>query len=256
MLKSLLLRGRGNGAHHGIDLWPAIQARLSLAIRPPNSNGGSKMQPSARRIPILVPGPGVVDPGALFVTTTPQGQALAQEFLSLFFRTAPDQRPLPTEDARRLPSRSADIAEGEAITGWHVFQLRTYRRGRLYQHRLPARERDGGAGLWFSKNDRHVRRVFLSRPAQNTVHRLCRWAKAPKSRPCNRRRHVICDRVWGGATDQLEWEANPNIQHLRWKANGYYFDMEFWAMGINRKIGRQPLLYFERKPDCHRQQPK
>ena len=39
--------------------------------------------------------------------------------------------------------------------------------------------------------------------------------------------------AWGGPTDHLEWEAIPNIQHLRWKANGYYFDIQFNVTGVN-----------------------
>ena len=38
--------------------------------------------------------------------------------------------------------------------------------------------------------------------------------------------------AWGGAEDHLEWENNPAIQHLRWQANGYYFDIQFNIMGV------------------------
>ena len=38
--------------------------------------------------------------------------------------------------------------------------------------------------------------------------------------------------AWGGAEDHQVWENNPAFQHLRWQANGYYFNLDFTIMGV------------------------
>ena len=51
------------------------------------------MKPSTRILSILAPIVLAFILAVIFMAITPQGRALAQQFLSLFFQTAPDVRP-------------------------------------------------------------------------------------------------------------------------------------------------------------------
>ena len=52
------------------------------------------MKPSNRKLAILTPIGLAIILAVIFMAVTPQGRALAQQFLSLFFQSAPDVRPL------------------------------------------------------------------------------------------------------------------------------------------------------------------
>jgi hypothetical protein len=250
-----------------VNLWPAIRARLSSphAVLP-ISPGGFKMKPSSRAIPILAGIALALILALAFFATTPQGQALAQQFISLFFRTAPDVRPFPPEDASPVPitpaaspaaitpavassatvtpvadspdvTPIADSSAGESLPGWQIFKPSW----------LPEGVGAIGAIEYHSKSGVVLQEYgFLKTIGMSAGFFFLDQRKTPFTDlwPVGESAHIETIQIgdvpgeyvigaWGGATDHLEWEANPNIQHLRWKANGYYFNIDFIAMSIN-----------------------
>jgi hypothetical protein len=249
-----------------INLWPSIQARLSThhAVLL-SSNGGSKMKPSNRSLAILAPIGLAIILALIFMAVMPQGRALAQQFLSLFFQTAPDVRPLdpttapavitPTQiivyppmiatpepttaPAVITPAANAQIVED--LTQWHVFKpswlpegfgldRTVYRpekgdvyQAYLYQHPYLYQRATGMQAAYFFLGQRKT-------PFKDS------WpvgesAKIETVQVGDVTGEYVVG-AWGGAEDHLVWENNPAIQHLRWQANGYYFDLEFTIMGV------------------------
>jgi hypothetical protein len=232
-----------------VNLWPSIQARLSSphAVLPA-SPGGFKLKPSSRAVPIFTGIALALSLAVAFFAVTPQGQALAQQFISLFFRTAPDVRPFPPEDATpaaRTPvatspaviTPGAESTAVEALTDWQIFKPSWLPEGvgaigaidyqpesEVVVQEYGFLKTIGMSAGFFYLGQRKTPFTELWPVGESAKIETVQIGDVPGE-------YVIG--VWGGATDHLEWEANPNIQHLRWKANGYYFDLEFWAMSIN-----------------------
>ena len=197
------------------------------------------MKTSSRVITILAPIALALSLALVFIAATPQGQALAQEFRSLFFRTAPDVRPMSTDNPRPAAiTPLADIPAAEALTGWEIFKPSwlpegvafdtiDYRPeyGRVVQE-YSFQKTIGMSAGFFYLGQRKTPFTDLWPVGESAQIETVQIGNVTGE-------YVIG--VWGGAVDHLEWEANPNIQHLRWQANGYYFDLEFWAMGIDLK---------------------
>jgi len=225
-----------------INLWPSIQARLSSrhAVLL-SSNGGSKMKPSGRRFSILAPISLAIIVAVIFMAITPQGRALAQHFLSLFFQTASDIRPLDPTTAPTVITPTANGQAVEDLTQWHLFkpswlpegfglnrteyrpekggvyQVYLYQRPFLYQHATGlqaayfflGQQKTSFTDLWPVGESAKVETVQVGDVTGD---------------------YVIG--AWGNAEDHLVWENNPAIQHLRWQANGYYFDLQFDIYGV------------------------
>ncbi len=249
-----------------INLWPSIQARLSPS-HPVllSSNGGSKMKPSGRSFAILAPIGLAVILAVIFMTVTPQGRALAQQFLSLFFQTAPDVRPLDpttapggitptliigyppkiaTLDSTPTPAVTTPAANTQAVedlTQWVVFKpawlpegfgldRTVYRpeKGDVYQAYLYQRP-----FLYQRATGLQAAYFFLG---QRKTSSADSWpvGESAKIEPVQvgqvTGEYVVG--AWGGAEDHQVWENNPAIQHLRWQANGYYFDLQFNISGV------------------------
>lgn len=217
-----------------INLWPSIQARLSSrhAVLP-NSTGGFKMKKPSRTISVLAPIALALILAIVFVAATPRGQALAQQFLSLFFQTAPDMRPIDPVVSPAAITPAADIQEAEALTDWHVFEPSW----------LPEEF------AFFSIDNRPesgmvVQEYIYQHPiGMEAAYFYLGQRKTPFDWPVGESAPIESVQIgditgeyvmgaWGGTTDHQEWEAIPNIQHLRWEANGYYFDLQFSIVGV------------------------
>jgi hypothetical protein len=249
-----------------INLWPSIQARLSAhdAVLL-SSNGGSKMKPYRRSLAILAPIGLAIVLVVIFMAVMPQGRALAQKFLSMFFQTAPDVRPLePTTapgvitptmivvyppmiatldptTAPALITPSANAQAVEDLTQWHLFKpswlpegfgldRTVYRpeKGDVYQAYLYQRP-----FLYQRATGLQSVYFFLS---QRKIPFTNLWpvgesAKVETVQVGNVTGEYVVG-AWGGSEDHLVWENNPAIQHLRWQENGYYFDLQYDIYGV------------------------
>lgn len=195
------------------------------------------MKTSSRTISILIPIALALILAVSFVAATPQGRALAQDFLSLFSRTENDQQLTNSADA--IPSAitpAAGKTEAEGLTGWEVFQPSWLPEGfalknidyrpqsdmvvqeYLYEHAIGmqagyfylGQRKTPFNDLWKVGESAQIEKVLIGDVTGEYVVGL-----------------------WGGEEDHPVWEANPNIQHLRWQANGYYFDLEFRVVGVD-----------------------
>jgi hypothetical protein len=273
-----------------INLWPSIQTRLSTHHAVLLSlNGGSKMKPSSRSLAILAPIGLAIILAVIFMAVMPQGRALAQQFLSLFFQTAPDVRPLdpttapgvikptliivyPTMIATLDPTTAptvitpatitvypptiatldptivpavitptANTQAVEDLTRWHLFKpswlpegfgldRTVYRpekgdvyQAYLYQHPYLYQRATGMQAAYFFLGQRKT--PFTdSWPVGES-------AKVETVQVGDVTGEYVVG-AWGGAETYQVWENNPAIQHLRWRANGYYFDLQFDIYGV------------------------
>lgn len=250
-----------------INLWPCIRARLSNhhAVLP-SSNGGSKMKPSNRSLAILAPIGLAIILAVIFIAVMPQGRALARQFLSLFFQTAPDVRPFdpttnpaviaPTQiivypsmtiatlDPTTAPAIVTPTANAQVVedsTQWYLFkpswlpegygldrtvyrpekgdiyQAYVYQRPYLYQRAT------GMQAAYFFLGQRKIPYTDLWPVGES--------AKIETVQVGDVTGEYLVG-TWGGAEDHLVWENTPAIQHLRWQANGYYFDLQFNIEGV------------------------
>jgi hypothetical protein len=250
-----------------INLWPSIQARLSThpAVLL-SSNGGFKMKPSRRNLAIFAPIGLAIILVVIFIAVVPQGRALAQQFLSLFFQTAPDVRPLDpttapgditpsmigvyppkiatldltTTLAVITPTANAQEAV-EDLTQWHLFKpswlpegfgldRTVYRpeKGDVYQAYLYQRpflyqRATGLQSAYFFLGQRKTSFTDLWPVGES--------AKIDTVQVGDVTGEYVVG-AWGGAEDHQVWENNPAIQHLRWQANGYYFDLQYGIYGV------------------------
>jgi hypothetical protein len=217
-----------------IDLWPSIKSHVTSnhAVLPQTS-GGFKMK---RAFSIVLPMSLALLLAVVFFTFTPAGKALAQQFISLFFTKEPDIRPFDWDNGTPIITPIANIAEGEALTGWHIYQ--------------PSWLPDG-----FTLNSTDYRpnsdRVSQSYTYDKTIGMVSSYfyigqRKSPFNElwPVGESSQVETVKIgaysgeyvigaWGGAGDHYEWEAVPQIQHLRWQKDGTYFDLEFAMFGID-----------------------
>ena len=225
-----------------IDLWPAIRERLS-ASNPvlPDLNGGPEMKWTARSFTILAPIALAILVPLAVIFALPQGRALADRFLSLFFVTAPDVRPFDpqelTPDLTPAITPAAGVAELESLSGWQVLQPAWLPDGYdlvnsdvrpesgrvvqeyIYQHAI------GMQASYFYLGQR-------KEPFTDA------WPVGVSAQietvqiGDGKGEYVIG--AWGGAEDHLEWEPNPAFQTLRWQANGFYFEISYSIWGFEQ----------------------
>jgi hypothetical protein len=225
-----------------INLWPSIQARLSThhAVLL-SSNGGSKMKPSSRILAILAPIGLAIILVVIFMAVMPQGRALAQQFLSLFFQTAPDVRPLDPTTAPAVITPAANAQAVEDLTQWHLFKpswlpegfgldRTVYRpekgdvyQAYLYQHPLLYQRATGMQSVYFFVGQRKTPFTDLWPVGESAKVETVQVGDVTGE-------YVVG--AWGGAENHQVWENNPAIQHLRWQANGYYFDFQYDIYGV------------------------
>lgn len=195
------------------------------------------MKPSSRSFAILVPISLALLLAMIFVAATPQGRALAQEFLSLFFRTAPDVRPFGPDTGPAVITPAANIQQAEDLTSWKVFKPSWLPEGfgftdinylpvkglveqeYSYQHSI------GMEAGYFYLSQRKTPFTVLWPVGESAQIESVQIGGGTGE-------YVVG--VWGGAVDHLEWEDNPAFQTLRWQTNGYFFEMQFSIWGIER----------------------
>jgi hypothetical protein len=247
------------------------------------------MKPSRLRLAILAPIGLAIILAVIFMAVMPQGRALAQQFLSLFFQTAPDVRPLdptttpavitptqvivyppmiatlgPTTTPTVItpatssvypptiatldpttalvvitPTANAQVVED--LTQWHlfkpswlpegygldrtvyrpekgdVFQLYGYQRPYLYQRATSMQ------AAYFFLGQRKLPYTDLWPVGESAKIETVQIGDVTGE-------YVIG--AWGGTETSQVWENNPAIQHLRWQANGFYFDISFTIFGV------------------------
>ena len=272
-----------------IHLWPSIQTRLSThhAVLL-SSNGGSKMKPSNRSLAILAPIGLAIILAVIFMAVMPQGRALAQQFLSLFFQTAPDVRPLDPTTAPAViatqiivyppiiatldpttapavitpatitvspptiativttttpvvitPTANAQVVED--LTKWHLFKPSWLPEG-FGLNRTVYRPENGDIYLVYGYQHPYL---YQRATGMQAAYFILGQRKIPYTDlwPVGESAKIETVQVgdvtgeyvvgaWGGAETYQVWENNPAIQHLRWQANGYYFDLQFDIYGV------------------------
>jgi hypothetical protein len=220
-----------------IDLWTAIQARLAARHSVLQGSGGVlKKRTFSRPLTLLVPIALALILAMLLVTATPQGQTLAQEFLSLFSHTQTDRIPMPTDAGPAAITPVASISKGEALTGWHVLQPAWLPQGFAFDH------------IDYRPGSESVVQEYRYQPAigMQAGYFYLGQRKAPFNDlwPVSASAQIETVQIgdvsgeygigaWGGDADHQIWETNPNFQHLRWQANGCYFDIDFSVFGVD-----------------------
>jgi len=223
------------------------------------------MKPSNRKLAILTPIGLAIILAVIFMAVTPQGRALAQQFLSLFFQSAPDVRPLdptsvpgvikptliivyPPTTATLDPTTVSAVITPDAnaqavedLTQWPLFKPswlpegfgldRTIYRPEtgdviqafLYQHPLLYQRATGLQSVYFFLGQRKIPYTDLWPVGESAKVETVQVGDVTGE-------YVVG--AWGGAEDHQVWENNPAFQHLRWQANGYYFNLDFTIMGV------------------------
>ena len=193
------------------------------------------MKASHRRTFLLVPVSLALLLAVIFMTAMPQGRALAQQFLSLFFQTAPDVRPLDPTAGPVVITPAADIQEAEDLTKWKVFKPSWLPEGFEFHDINYHQEREFVVQTYVYKKTIGMQAAYF--------YLMQRKAPFTELWPIGESAQVETVQIgdvigeyvigaWGGTEDHQEWENNPAIQHLRWQANGYYFDLQFNIMGV------------------------
>lgn len=199
------------------------------------------MKLSNRTFAMLVPVSLAIILAVVFMAITPQGRALAQQFLSLFFQTAPDVRPL---DATAQPAANRPVVQTQAVddlTQWHVFkpswlpegfglhktdyqpEKEIVVQGYTYQHPYLYPRATGMQAAYFFLGQRKTPFTDLWPVGESAKIETVQVGDAAGE-------YVLG--AWGGTEAHQVWENNPAIQHLRWQANGYYYDLQFDIMGV------------------------
>jgi hypothetical protein len=199
------------------------------------------MKPSSRILAILAPIGLAIILVVIFMAVMPQGRALAQQFLSLFFQTAPDVRPLDPTTAPAVITPAANAQAVEDLTQWHLFKpswlpegfgldRTVYRpekgdvyQAYLYQHPLLYQRATGMQSVYFFVGQRKTPFTDLWPVGESAKVETVQVGDVTGE-------YVVG--AWGGAETYQVWENNSAIQHLRWQANGYYFDISFTIYGV------------------------
>ncbi len=222
-----------------INLMPGILTHFSSKQSVlPFSTGGLRMKHSLNTITILLTVALALTLALGFFIATPAGSTWAQEFIALFFNKAPDSRPFDADDGTPVITPVASIAEGEAMTGWHIYQPTWLPDGFVFydtEYRPNADCITQSYG--YQKTIGMVSSYFFIGQRKSPFNEL--WPVGESSLietvqiGDTTGEYVIG--VWGGAGDHLEWEALPQFQHLRWQKDGTYFDLEFAMFGVDAK---------------------
>lgn len=199
------------------------------------------MKPSRRSFAILAPIGLAIILAVIFMAAMPQGRALAQQFLSLFFQTAPDVRPFDPTTAPEVITPVAESHEVEDLTQWDVIRPSWLPEGFGLNKTEYRPEKEIVVQIYGCQHPYLYQRAT----GLQAAYFFLGQRKAPFTDlwPAGESAKVETVQVgdvtgeyvrgaWGGAEDHLEWENNPAIQHLRWQANGNYYDLEFTIMGV------------------------
>jgi len=199
------------------------------------------MKPSSRILTILAPIGLAIILAVIFMAVMPQGRVLAQQFLSLFFQTAPDVRPLDPTTAPAVITPAANTQAGDDLTQWHVFKPSWLSEGfgldrteyrpekgivvqaYTYQHPYLYQRATGMQAAYFFLGQQKTSFTNLWPVGESAKVETVQVGDVTGE-------YVVG--AWGGTEDHQVWENNPAIQHLRWQANGYYFDLQFDIMGV------------------------
>lgn len=218
-----------------INLWPSIQTRLSSHRSVlPLSIGGFKMK---RSFAILLPIGLALLLAIGFIALTPTGQTLAQQFISLFNK-APDIRPFDPDNGPPSITPVANLTEGEAMTGWHIYQPSWLPEGvALFEIEYRPATNRVSQSFGYQKVIGMTASYFFIGQRKSSFNEL--WPVGESSQIETVKigdvtgEYVIG--AWGGAKDHLEWEAIPNFQHIRWQKDGMYFSLEYSIFGVEPK---------------------
>ena len=209
------------------------------------------MKSSSRSRKILVPLALALILAFVLIAATPQGRALAQEFLALFSHTESDRIPLPTEAGPAAITPLPGIAEGEALTSWPIFKPAWLPEGFVFQQ------------IDYRSEAAEVVQEYIYQPAMGMQagyfylgQRKTPYTDAwPVGASAQIESVKIGDTVgeyvigaWGGDADQQVWEANPNFQHLRWKTGEFYFNIDFTVMSVEQaELANSPYYISKEK---------
>lgn len=199
------------------------------------------MKPSSRSFAILAPISLAIILAVIFMAVMPQGRALAQQFLSLFFQTAPDIRPFEPTTAPGVITPADNAQAVEDLTQWHLYKPSWLPEGFGFNRTVYRPERGDVCQAYL------YQRPFLYQRATGlqSAYLLLGQQKTPYTDlwPVGESAKIETVQIgdvtgeyvvgaWGGAEDHLVWENNPAIQHLRWQANSFYFDLQFDIYGV------------------------
>jgi hypothetical protein len=219
-----------------INLWPEIQENLSSRLSIVAAKSGRSKIKSHK--PIFVTLSTIVFVLAMTIlvfAATPQGRAAAQQFLSLFFHTAPDVRPFDSNDVPAVVNLQESIQQVETMLGWKVFTPSWlpdgYKLSRV-EYR-PKNELVSQTIVYEPEMGMHAAYFYLG---QRKTPFTDLWPVGESAKIETVQIGSITGEyvvgVWGGAVDHLEWEKNPAFQTLRWQANGYYFEIQYSIWGF------------------------
>jgi hypothetical protein len=219
-----------------INLWPEIQQHFaSHRSVLPHSIGGFKMK---RSFAVFIPIGLALMLAFGFIALTPKGQTLAQQFVALFFKKAPDTRPFDPDNGPPVITPFKSISEGKALTGWHIFQPSWVPQG-VTLSSMEFRPETGEVSQVYGYEQTFGMTASYFFIGQSKTSFNDSWPVGESSQIETVKigdlsgEYVIG--AWGGAGDHLEWEAIPQFQHLRWKKDGMYFSLDYSMFGVDPK---------------------
>ncbi|MBA4385863.1 MAG: hypothetical protein C0410_14085 [Anaerolinea sp.] len=219
-----------------INLWPGIQAHFpSHQSVLPQLTGGFKMK---RSFAVLLPIGLALMLAFGFIALTPKGQTLAQQFIALFFEKAPDTRPFDPDNGTPIITPFANIAEGEALTGWHIYQPFWVPQG-VALSSMEFRPETGTVVQVYGYEQTFGMTASYFFIDQRKTSFNDSWPVGESSQIETVKIGDISGEyvigAWGGAGDHLEWEVIPQFQHLRWQKDGMYFSLDYSIFGVDPK---------------------
>lgn len=230
----LLQRAKEVAPTTEINLWPSIHDRLSARQSVlPHSKGGFKMK---RSFAILLPVGLALLFAVGFFALTPAGHTLAQQFLSLFFTKEPDIRPFDAENGTPIITPIASMSEGEALSGWHIYQPSWLPQGVTLSSMEYRPETDTVIQIYGYEQTFSMAASYFFFDQRKTPFNDS-WPVGESSQIETVKIGEISGEyvigAWGGAEDHLEWEAIPQFQHLRWQKDGMYFSLDYSMFGVD-----------------------
>lgn len=199
------------------------------------------MKVFSRTLSILVPIALALILAPFFIASLPQGRAFAQQFLSLFFQTAPDVRPLDPTITPVVITPTANAKAVEDLEQWHVFKPAWLPEG-FSLNKTDYRPEKGMVVQVYTYQHPYL---YQRATGMQAAYFYLGQQKAPfkDDWPVGKSAQIETVQIgevtgeyvigaWSGAVDHQVWENNAAIQHLRWQANGYYFDLQYDIYGV------------------------
>ncbi len=234
-----------------VDLWPAIQAHFEMSKKLSSKGDLSMNTFFARKWRMVTAILMALLVFAVFLFTTPQGRALAQEILSFFTRAESDTVPIPpqeltpfTETTTPNPGFVVDksILDVEQQAGYDV----------LVPTWIPEALTFDGASL---EPEHNIVRLFYQTMQTKVLSlreepfktnddcTLCGWVGSSamiETVQIGKDPGEFVEGVWKLIDGNYVWESDPYMKTLRWQANGIAFELQY--MGPPERVTKGDML--------------